>query len=156
MLPRPLRGCQARLLLLLQHHHCSKHLRWELQMESGKEILQRGICFLPKSFLGGQTLWFWWRSSPKLGVFSRKQTGRHNFAEGRRCRWQCCITACPCPQCPLQPPGHLALCWQHLPLAHRGDTARAALGSTWRNWLCKVRPFGPFPVDTRSTPSTAT
>lgn len=53
-LPWSLRGCQARLLLLLQHHY-SKHQHWKLQMEFGKEILQRRIYFLPKFFHGRQT-----------------------------------------------------------------------------------------------------
>lgn len=110
-----------------------------------------------KIFPWGTNLTVLAESLPQSSSFQLKTNRKAKFFRG----WKVLVgdaASMPtlAPSGPSSPPGHLALCWQHLPWACRGDTAWAALGSTQRNWLCKVRPFGPFPVDTRSTPSTAT
>lgn len=66
----------------------------------------------------------------------------------------------PAPGSTLQSRRSPAPCWQHLHVARRGD-ARPEYPGPLReapetNWLCKGRLFEPFPVDTRSTTSTAT
>ena len=94
-----------------------------MQMGFLKEILQRGICFLPKSLsLGDEPDVFWLRPPPQTYSFQPKMNRKAKFCRGEKVS-VLILHPLPAlaPGSTLQPRGSPAPCWQHLHMARRGD-----------------------------------